>query len=166
MGADFQTDSNGKFLTLDLLEHYATIKEEQAKISNFYFRLYGQSYDLENLDWSKELLECSCEQSLRDKAEERIAHNPEFGGGPLFFWHLMNLILSSSEQAATTLTERINSLKIYSIPGEDVLKALSLLRSAIIRLKRIGKLPIGIRKKILDVLQTTSIKEFNEIFFA
>ena len=164
MGADLQTDDNGQFLTLDLLEHYATIKEEQVKISNFYFRLYGQSYDLENLDWSKELLECSCEQSLRDKAEERIADSPEFGGGPLYFWHIMNLILSSSEQAATTLTERINSLKIYSIPGEDVLKAVSLLRSAIVRLKHIGKLPLDIRKKILDVLQTTSIKEFNEIF--
>ena len=56
------------------------------------------------------------------------------GGGPLYFWHMMQLITSSSKQAAVTLIERINTIKISSLPGENVLQAVSLLHSAVIRL--------------------------------
>ena len=77
---------------------------------------------------------------------------------------MMQLITSSSEQAAVTLIDRINTMKISSLPGENVLRAVSLLRSAIIRLRLIKKLPTDARKRILAVFQTTSVVEFNEIF--
>jgi len=158
------SEANNIFITKNLLENYSTITEQEVRLSCLFFQKFGQEYDVENLEWSKELLESSCELSLRDKTEERITQETFQGGGPLYFWHMMQLITSSSEQAAVTLIDRINTMKISSLPGENVLRAVSLLRSAIIRLRLIKKLPTDARKRILAVFQTTSVVEFNEIF--
>ena len=151
-------------VTKSLLTDYSTLTEDAVRHSCLFFQKYGQNYDIENLEWTKELLEASCEPSLRDKTEEKLSQETFHSGGPMYFWHMMQLITSSSEQAAITLIDRLNTMQINTIPGENVLRAVSLLRSAIVRLRLIGKLPTDVRKKVLKVLQTTSVQQFNEIF--
>ena len=51
----------------NLLTHYAKLELADVHKTVCFYRLYGQDYDLENLQWSQELLEESCEPSLRDK---------------------------------------------------------------------------------------------------
>jgi hypothetical protein len=39
----------------------------ECRYSVEHYRLYGQAYHLQNLDWSREMLERSCKDDLRNK---------------------------------------------------------------------------------------------------
>jgi len=41
-------------------------------------------------------------------------------GGPLFFIIMMNMLLSNTEEAASTLQERVKTFKLTNLPGEDI----------------------------------------------
>ena len=59
-------------ITNDLTQNYFTLTMEQVQRHVLFLRTYGQDYDLQSLDWSKELLENSCFQDLREKVNDRI----------------------------------------------------------------------------------------------
>ena len=150
---------------VNLIANYATVEEQQVINHVHFLRLYGQKYDLQNLDWSTELLTSSCDSDLSDKVSEKLTKYPiSKTGGPLYLWHILNLIISTSEAASKALLDRLENIKIHTIDGENILQVISLLRGALDRLKVVNKTPVDVVDKVLDIFQTSSVKDFNTVF--
>ena len=58
----------------------------------------------------------------------------------------------------------MKKLDLKNIPGENVDKAISLARAAIIRLETFNKTPEDLVRNLLKTFQTTSVPSFNKIF--
>jgi hypothetical protein len=87
-------------------------------------------------------------------------------GGPVFFWVMMSIIQSSTEDAIRGLEAKIQLLKIRDTPGENVGTAIGKLRLNIKRLADVNRLPIDILIWLKNIFQTTSVPEFNKVFEA
>ena len=95
-------------------------------------------------------------------------------GGPLFFILMIGNLLSNTREAAKSLEYKITNYKLTEQKGEDVSVAVSHLRGAMNRLIHIKQYKINneahkeffldMYSKLLKVFQTTSVKEFNDIF--
>ena len=97
---------------LDLLEEWDQIKKEEIIRHVKFLRLYGQNWDLQNLDWSLELLEGSCELNLANKVQENmIALSSELESGPTYFFYMMKEIISSTEDAVLSMIDRVKHIK-------------------------------------------------------
>ena len=85
---------------------FASVTEIDVRSSNDFFNRYGQGYDLQNIHWSTELLEHSCDQDLLDKVFERLISVPHpERGGPLSFFFAMEEITSST-------TDTVRAIKV------------------------------------------------------
>lgn len=160
-------DINGDPIKVNLLSHHSSLTEDQVRQYILFLKRYGKTYDVQNLDWSQELFNNSCNTDLRDKINEKIlgVHSFEVGG-PLLFYHAMTLITSQTADAVRALTLRVTNLKLTDIKGENVGTAISQMRGALVRLKALDKVPNDIVEKILDTMQTSSVDKFNRFFEA
>ena len=85
---------------------------------------------------------------------------------------MVNKLLSSSEEAAASLAERIKTFKITNVPGEDIDQVNSLLKGAIRRLSQLQHRTSAatqefndeITRQMLAVFQTSSVPKFNDAF--
>ena len=119
----------------------------------------------ENLTWTHRFFENNTSAELSEKVNETYMEFPqEARGGPLYFIILINQILSQTEDAVLALQLRLKKLDLRNIPGENVDKAISLARAAIIRLETFNKVPEDLIRILLKVFQTSSVGTFNEIF--
>ena len=108
-------------ITIDLLEQWDSIDMVVLERHIRFLVSYGQDYDLQNMTWTLELLELSCEQGLADKIQEDLLDiNSSLECGPMFFFLMMRRIISSTEDAVTAMTEKIKSMKVTSFEGEDI----------------------------------------------
>ena len=113
-----QTSSSTK--TTDLLFMFASVTEADVRSSDLFFNRYGQEYDLQNLHWSAELIENSCDQDLFDKVSERLISIPHpERGEPLSFFFAMEEITSSTTDVVRALERRVTSLKLTDFPGGE-----------------------------------------------
>ena len=96
---------------------------------------FGQDFDRQNLHWSSELLENSCEQDL-----------------------------SSTTDAVRAIKHRVTTLCISSFEGKNVSTVVSQFRSAISRLTFLNKFPHHTVPKLLEVFQSSSVPLFNDVF--
>ena len=152
-------------VTSDLLEQWDTLDIEVLKHHITFLYAYGQDYDLQNLTWTLELMENSCEQDLADKVQEDLlGMAPHYECGPMYFYLMMRRIISSSEDAVVAMTEKIKNMKVSAIKGEDVTVVTGQLKMAIVRLNVLSKIPEDIEKMLLSIFQTTSVVEFNSYF--
>jgi hypothetical protein len=88
-----------------LLANYSTITVNECRASVEHYRLYGQGYHLQNLDWSQEMLERSCEDDLRNKILEKSMDIPAIQmGGPTFLTLIMHEVTSTTEESIHALT--------------------------------------------------------------
>ena len=160
-------DANGVPKTVNLLTHYSNLTEAQVRAYILFLRRYGQSYDVQNLDWSQELFNNSCDTDLKDKVNEKVlgVHSFEVAG-PLLFFHAMSLITTQTADAVRTLTLRVTNLNLQDIKGEKVGTAISQMRGALLRLKALDKVPYDMVERILDIMQTSSVDKFNRFFEA
>ena len=161
------TATDGSVLpdVIDLVGNYTdpSLKQHAVESSIVHMRTWGEDYDIENLEWSQELLENSCSDELRNLVLEQMLELPPLThGGPLFFYLMMQIIIRTTNEATRKLIERIKKLNISKIRGENVLQATSLIRGAITRLG--NKVPNDIDDIVLKIYQTTSYSHFNEIF--
>ena len=151
--------------TLDLLEEWDQIKVIDIKRHIKFLRRYGQQWDLQNLDWSLELIQSSCELGLKNKVQEKMIKLPhELESGPMFFYLMMREIISSTEASTLSMVNRIKTMKLSSFKGENVSVATGQLSMALRRLQVLDKVPVEIRKHILKGLQTSSVTAFNSYF--
>jgi hypothetical protein len=65
-----------------LLANYSTMSVNKCRTSVEHYRLYRKDYHLQNLDWSQEMLERSCEDDLRNKILEKSMGIPAIQMGP------------------------------------------------------------------------------------
>ena len=77
---------------------------------------------------------------------------------------MMRQIISSSEDSITTMIERVKTMKLGKFDGEDVSKATGQMRMAIKRLTILNKVPVEIKRNVLEVLQTSTVPKFNLFF--
>ena len=158
-------DSTGNPISINLLTHHSSLTEGQVRQYILFLKRYGKSYDVQNLDWTQELFNNSCNADLRDKVNEKVlgVHSFEIAG-PLLFYHAMSLITTQTADAVRTLTLRVTSLKLGDIQGENVGTAISQMRGALLRLRALDKEPNDIVDKILNTMQTSSVEKFNRFF--
>jgi hypothetical protein len=148
-----------------LLANYSTMTVNECRASVEHYRLYGQGYHLQNLDWSQEMLERSCEDDLRNKILEKSMDIPAIlMGGPAFFTLIIHAVTSTKEDSIRALTSRITNMKLTNFKGEDMTKAAIQLRGAIAALEIVNQVPHVIVERLLDIFQTTSVVEFNATF--
>ena len=167
IGPTLFTDFRGQPTTVDLLSKYASTPLLDVQRHTEFLHFYGQDYDHQNLSWSQALLSNSCDETLKSKVNERMSSQLDtYEGGPTFLWHVLQLIVSTSETASKALLDRLENIKIHEIEGENILTITSLLTGAIDRLTIVNKLPPDLIDKLLTIFQTSSVKEFNSIFAA
>jgi hypothetical protein len=128
-------------------------------------RYHGQDYDLQDLQWSQELLENSCDEDLRNKIGEKLREIPsDEHGGALYYYLMIELIQVDTDNAVRSLTTKLANMNIAEMQGENVMRACSLIRGVYDRLKLVGKVPHDTIDKLMRVFQTTSVEKFNQLF--
>ena len=167
IGPHLYLDPHNNIVTIDLIKNYANLDEPQVVTSVTYLRKYGRDFDIENVDWFQELMINVCDPILSSKINERLTgYSIKNQGGPLFLYLMLQLIISTSEVASKALITRLDNLKIYQIEGENVLNVVSLVRKALERLELVHQVPENILDRLLDIFQTSSVKDFNSLFAA
>lgn len=125
---------------------------EEVARSNEYYNKFGQDYDVQDLNWSQELLENSCDAALRDKVMENLALYPRpQHGGPLFYRIMMGLITTTTAEATRMMVTRITTMKIRDIQGKDISKAVSTIRGALQHLETAQAVCQTISKTLLSI---------------
>ena len=127
---------------IDLFHNIKTADMEVIKLANQYFMEYGKDYHGENVGWSGEKILNSCDDALRDKLiESTRGWSPVHKGGPTYLKLLMGHIVATSKKSLRSLLNKVSSLKLTDFNGEDVTKAVSFLRGAVLILKDNDSLP-------------------------
>ena len=123
----------------DLLAKYATILVADIVNSVSFYRTYGQDYNLQNLQWSQEFLSTCCSDKIRNRVNKKLLEISKLHqGGPVFLWHLLRVITTMTKTAATAFIARMTAMTLSSNQGENVDRAVSLLRGGLRRLADIN----------------------------
>ena len=77
---------------------------------------------------------------------------------------MMKWLASSSNEATCHLKDMIENIKISDFNGKNVEWVVSLIQGTYKCLEWIKKVPDDFQAQILDVVQSSSIKDFNEYF--
>ena len=162
-------EADGKRLkeeAYNLYTEYATVTPDMVATSNKWYNSWpkGPTWQ-ENLNWTHQFFEYNVAQDVAEKVNETyMQYSIESRGGPLYFVLLMRQLLSQTEEAVLALQMRLKKLNLKNIPGENVDKAISLARAAILRLETFNKTPEDLVRNLLKSFQTTSVSSFNEVF--
>jgi hypothetical protein len=155
----------------DLYSEYSEISIQQVADSNKWYKEWTDETEFasDNLNVTYNFMKHNVSDSLWEKTFEKYdQHTASERGGPLFFILMLNVLLSNTAEAARTLESRVKNFKITSLRGEDVDRAVSLLRGALKRLNHIKKSDATWKADmtitLIKVLQTTSVDKFNAIF--
>jgi hypothetical protein len=164
---DPATDSSIHGSLGNLFKSYATITLDSVARSNEWYRRWAVSEEYEtNLRLSLDFLQRNTTDSLWEKCLEK--HNlypPEQQGGPLIFLIMMKKIQSNTEDAVRYLIDGIQKMKLSDFDGENVDRAVSLLRGAERRLKNTPSgVPQDFSTWVMRIFQTSSVTAFNDKF--
>jgi hypothetical protein len=151
----------------NVFKSYATLTLDSVARSNEWYRRWAVSEEYENnLRLSLDFLQRNTTDSLWEKCLEK--HNlypPEQQGGPLIFLIMMKKIQTNTEDAVRYLVEGIQKMKLSDFDGENIDRAVSLLRGAERRLKNT---PSGVPRDfptwVMRIFQTSSVTAFNDKF--
>ena len=168
-------DDPTKFKVHDLYKNHATLTEAQVAKSNEWYLTMTEDpnnkWFQQNMSLTYEYLVNNVEDSLQSKVKETYLKYPvEQKGGPLFFKIMIDILQNNSSEAAKYLISTVKDIKISNYDGENVEQVVSLIRGATSRLENLlddkGKtaIPEDFVDDLIDILQTTSVSEFNELF--
>lgn len=150
---------------IDLLRQYSEVSLDRVLRSARWYAQYGDSKDFDSSSWAELLLKNSCDTMLHDKVVERMMTFDELErGGPTFFYVMMDIITAISDEAARTLTTKITMLKLTDLDGENVPRTVSFIRGAMALFKNANKMPPDMVEKICDIMKTSSVEDFNDLF--
>ena len=166
---DIENSASIEPTRLNLFDHYHSIKLSEVLASNEYFNCWVDESSLvqEDLELTFCYMYANVEEALYNKVRESYDTFPiSQRGGPLFFWLLMNTISTNSEATIESLITKVRKFRIKDHPGEDILQITSILRNCSQRIHnaRDNKLPERFLQDMLEVLQTSSVPEFNKQF--
>lgn len=156
---------------VSLFDAYPRLHPAIVANSNTWYHLWASaSYLAENMNFSYELLRKNTEDDLWLKCQEDYEeYSPPQRGGPLMLFLILRRIQDVSESAIDHVKQSLTSLRISDIPGEDVDRAVSLIKSAHALFKSASSsyhcyIPEDFPKLILELFQTSSVPEFNQAF--
>ena len=125
--ADILNGVNGP--SMALIDEIDAILECDVRHTMKFKRYFGQEYDLQDLQWSQELIENSCDKDLRNKIPEKLKEIPsDKHGGALYYFLMIELIQVDTDNAIRSLTTKLSNLDIAALEGENVMRACSLIR--------------------------------------
>ena len=135
VGALDQTDQ-GDVKTSDLFSDHTQLTTEQVAASNVWYNEWADDQThSDNLKLTQQYLLNNVDEDLAAKTlEDYEEFKPAEQGGTLFFHIMLQNLLSNSREAALHLENKIKTLKILTVKGEDVSKVVSHLRGALSRL--------------------------------
>ena len=155
----------------DLFEDYSQLHPEiVANSCAWYNRWVTNPCVKENMVLTHVLLHNNTEPELWHKCMESYEdYSPMQQGGPLMLCLILLRAQDQSEQALTHLKDSVDRLNISKLTGEDAEKGARLLKSTYRALKGASTknrtcAPMDFAKSIYEVLQTSSVREFNDIF--
>jgi hypothetical protein len=106
--------------------------------------------------------------------EEYNTYPSEAKGGPLFLHLMIHQLIAANETISTTLSNRIDSVKISAYKAEDVGEAVTHFRAIIHRLRNMRRrdvagneidlVPLDLSKRLYKIFQTSSSSEFSSLF--
>jgi hypothetical protein len=151
--------------TLPLIDYIDDLTLKLVRATMKFKRYYGQEYDLQDLQWSQELLENSCDEDLRAKIIEKVHSVPDDEmGGAVFYYVMMQLIRIDTEKAVRSLLDKIGSLSIAKVPGENVCNVVSLIRGVLTRLRAVRMVPFDFTMTVIGIMETSTVSEFTSFF--
>lgn len=164
IGSEYELDGSGPSRTateIDLFHNIKSVDINVIKMASQYFIEYGDTYHGENVIWSGEKILNSCDATLRDKLiESTRGWEPKHKGGPTYLKLLMGLIVATSEKSLRSLLDKVGSLKLTDFNGEDVAKAVSFLRGAILILRDNQALPSDFYTLLIKIFKNTTCDDF------
>jgi hypothetical protein len=114
--------------TLPVIDYIDDLTLKLVRATMKFKRYYGQEYDLQDLQWTQELLKNSCNKVLRAKIIEKVNYIPDDEmGGAVFYYVMMQLIRIDTKKVVRSLLDKVGSLSIVKVPGENVCNVVSLI---------------------------------------
>ena len=157
--------------TYDLMRDYAVLTEAVVANSTTWINMWVESKAIrENLQLIFEFLRNNVCPELWAKAlEDYQDFSGVQQGRPLMFYLVMRRILDISEASILALVAHMKAIKINKIVGEDVEDAVGTIKATIKVLTQCSTdvrnfVPDDIEVSVLQIFQTSSLDEFNEIF--
>lgn len=164
IGSSYAADGSGPTSVATEIDLFRSVKSTSlsvVKLANQYFMEYGEDFHGENIVWSGEKILNSCDATLRDKLIESTRGWDEMHkGGPTYLKLLMNLIVATSEKSLRSLLDKVAKLKLTDFNGEDVNKAVSFLRGALLILRDNNALPSDFCTLLIKIFKQTSCEDF------
>ena len=155
----------------DLLRDYAKLDDSVVANSCAWYNMWvREAYVQENMAYTYTLLQNNTTESLWNKClEEYEEYAPSQQGGPLMFFLIIRRIQSNSETAIEHLKKQIKNLKLRDLPGENVDTVVSLIKTTYQALENASTpehtyIPEDFPQTVLKVLQTSSVRRFNDAF--
>lgn len=155
----------------DLFEDYMVLDPDLVAQSNVYYNRYcADKFVSENLALSYNMLKSNTDEILFQKClEDYDRYHPFQQGGPLMFSLILKKISSGTEQQLDYLKSKAEKIRISSLEGENVDKAISLLDAALntfksASTKTLNRKPIEWEKNLVSIFQTSSNSTFNQLF--
>jgi hypothetical protein len=108
-------------------------------------------------------------QQVNKCLEEYEMFHPMQQGGPLILFLVLKKVHNASEQHLEHLKDKVEILKVSDLEGENVDTAVSLINAAYLifissSTATQSRVPPEWSKTLIQVFQTTTVPEFNQIF--
>lgn len=161
----YEGDGTGPTATAVEIDLFRSVNDtglDLIKSGSQFFMEYGADFHGENIVWSGEKILNSCDETLRDKLiESTRGWDVTHKGGPTFLKLLMRLIVATSEKSLRSLLDKVAKLKLSDFNGEDVRKAVSFIRGAVLILKDNKALPSDFLILVLRTFRQTTCTNFS-----
>lgn len=157
----------------NLFTDYPRLHLSEVANSNAWYNTWlveNHPYLKENMHYTFEMLRHNTEDTLWSKCmEDYEEFHPIQQGGPLMLYLILKRIQASSEAAVEYLKQKVLTIKISEVEGENVDTVVSLIKSAYHALLSASTptrsyIPDDLPLKIMEVCQTSSNVEFNKVF--
>jgi hypothetical protein len=155
----------------NLFDDYMKIDPVVVAQSNVLFHRYVEEpYVGQNMTLIYNMLKCNTQETLFFQCLELyLKYHPMQRGGPLMWSLILQKISSRTEQQLDYLKQKVKQLRISSLEGENVDKAVSLLDAALSTFKAAStpstdRIPQEWNKDLLTIFQTSSVSTFNNLF--
>ena len=170
-GPGLRTGISGEVLTYDLFKDYCVLTPATVAQSNTWYNTYcGDSWTRSNMDLGFELLKKNTEETLFNLCMGEYEQYPPSGrGGPLLLLLIVKRIRAQTEESLFQIASAIKQLKITAVPNEDIEAVVAQIRAGILALSSASSetktyFPEDFDLHVLQVFQTSSVSEFNEMF--
>jgi hypothetical protein len=166
-------DSQGfpMLTSYNLFDDYMKLDPVVVAQSNvLYHRYVVEPYVGQNMTLVFNMLKQNTQETLFYSCLELyLKYHPMQQGGPLMWSLILQKISSRTEQQLDYLKTKAKQLRISSLEGENVDKAVSLLDAALSTFKAastptVNRIPQEWNKDLLSIFQTSSVSTFNQIF--